>query len=98
EWDSFYLDALAPAKGNGTGQGIVLKIDDVPGQLWTGFTIDAFVLLAPGVEVRLAHDELAQGTGQGQPGEIGASQGSLARDRDWDERRVGAFQDIMRGG
>jgi len=37
----------------------MLKIDDVLGQPWTGFTVVVFVMLIPRAEFSLKNDEVA---------------------------------------
>ena len=39
------LDALAPAEGDGTGQGVVQEVDDITGQSGAALSMSLFMVL-----------------------------------------------------
>jgi hypothetical protein len=57
ERDRLHFDALVPPQGNGTGQRIVLEVDDIPGQSRAAFPVALFVLLTSRAQCSLSHAE-----------------------------------------
>ncbi len=57
ERDRLHLDTLMPSQGNGTGQRIMLEIDDISRQSRAAFPVALFVLLKPRTQFSLTHDE-----------------------------------------
>jgi hypothetical protein len=57
--DGLHLDTLMPSQGNGTGQRIMLEIDDISGQSRAAFPVALFVLFTSRTQFSLTHNEFA---------------------------------------